>query len=145
MVRFSAESLLRLPVRMNGIQLGYPVDVVIDPGVRRVLGLDVHCGDDAHRFLPLSAARVDADELAIGSTLTLLDTAELTFYRKRGTTLRTLRGVPVSRAGRVVGTLQDVIASADGAIFELVVDGGARVSVDDRLRISGEPRRLDAA
>ena len=145
MSRFSAESLLGRPVRMNGIQLGHPVDVVIDGDVRRVAGLDVRCGDDAHRFLPLTAARIRSDELAIASTFMLLSPDELAFYRKRGTTLRRLRGTPVSLGGRAAGTLQDVIASGDGAIVEVVLDGDRHVPMDDALRIGGDPRRRDAA
>ena len=42
----SASELLRLPVRMHGIQLGHAVDVIFDRDRRRALGLEVLCGDD---------------------------------------------------------------------------------------------------
>lgn len=144
MNRFSAESLLRRPVRVDGLKLGHPVDVVIDREARRVLGLEVLCGDDAHRFLPLSAARIDSDHIAVGSALTLLSADELAFYRKRGTTTRQLRGALVTRKRRELGQFEDVVASADGAIVELVVAGGIRVPMDESVRIQSDSRR-DAA
>ena len=88
----SADSLLRLPVRVRGIQLGRPVDLILDAQGERAIGLDVLCGDDTHRFLPLAAAEVRDDHLAVASALTLLAGAELDFYRGRGSTLRQLRG-----------------------------------------------------
>jgi hypothetical protein len=141
----SAESLLRLPVRVDGVKLGQPVDVVLDREVRHILGVEVVSGDDVRRFLPLSAARIEAEEIAVASALTLMSADELAFYNKRGTTMRKLRGAPVSRARRVLGTLKDVIASLDGVITELVVADGTHVRVDADLRIDGEPRRVDAA
>ncbi len=85
-------SLLRLPVRFRGIQLGRPVDVILDPRSERAIGLDVLCGDDTHRFLPLAAAEVRDGEIAVSSALTLLTSAELDFYRDRGSTLRDREG-----------------------------------------------------
>ena len=61
----AADELLRLPVRMHGIQLGRPVDVLLDPDGRRVVGLDVLCGDEVHRFLPLAAAELAAEEIGV--------------------------------------------------------------------------------
>jgi hypothetical protein len=87
----TADDLLRLPVKVRGIQLGWPVDVILDAQGRRAFGLDVLCGDDSHRFLPLAAAQVRDDEIRVGSALTLLTDAELEFYRTRGSTLRELR------------------------------------------------------
>ena len=62
-----ARDLLRLPVRLRGIQLGRPVDLIIDRSGERVLGLDVLCGDEVHRFLPISAVTMHEDELAVSS------------------------------------------------------------------------------
>jgi hypothetical protein len=87
----STEALLGLPVRVRGIQLGRPVDVIFDRSGEQPIGLDVLCGDDQHRFLPLAAAEVRADEIAVGSALTLLTDRELAFYRAQGVTLRDLR------------------------------------------------------
>src|SRR2546423_7841283 len=114
----SAE-VLALPVRMHGIGLGRSVGLIVDVDVRRVLGFEVRCGDDTHRFLPLAAARVRAGEIVVASPLTLLD--ELAFYRARGHGLGALRGARVANAGGDLGTLRDVVFEPDGAINELVV------------------------
>ena len=111
--------VLALPVRMHGIGLGRSVELIVDVDVRRVLGIEVRCGDDTHRFLPLAAAHVREGEIAIASPLTLLD--ELAFYRARGRGLGALRGARVANAGGDVGTLRDVAFDADGSILELVV------------------------
>ena len=111
--------VLALPVRMHGIALGRSVDLIVDVDVRRVLGFEVRCGDDTHRFLPLAAARVHEDKIAIGSPLTLLD--ELAFYRARGHGLGALRGARVANARGKLGPLRDVVFEDDGMIGELVV------------------------
>src|SRR5438067_198368 len=82
MRRFSSGDLRSLPIRLHGIELGRAVDLIVELETMRVLGLDVRCRDDTHRFLPLAAARVGEAEIAIGSALLLLD--ELPFYRARG-------------------------------------------------------------
>ena len=99
--------VLALPVRMHGIGLGRSVELIVDVDVRRVLGFEVRCGDDTHRFLPLAAAHVHDAEIAIASPLTLLD--ELAFYRARGRGLGALRGARVANAGGAVGKLRDVV------------------------------------
>jgi len=111
--------VLALPVRMHGIALGRSVDLIVDVDVRRVLGFEVRCEDDTHRFLPLAAARVHEDKIAIGSPLTLLD--ELAFYRARGHGLGALRGARVANARGKLGPLRDVVFEDDGMIRELVV------------------------
>ena len=45
MTGVSGDELLRLPVRVRGIQLGRVVDVLLDPTEARALGVDVLCGD----------------------------------------------------------------------------------------------------
>jgi sporulation protein YlmC with PRC-barrel domain len=115
----ASRDVLALPVRVHGIELGRVVELVVDLEVKRVLGFEVRCGDEAHRFLPLAAARVRDGEIAIGSSLTLLD--ELAFYRGRGHGLGALRGARVASAGGKVGTLRDVVFDAGGSIRELVV------------------------
>jgi sporulation protein YlmC with PRC-barrel domain len=117
-----------LPVRLHGIELGRAVELIVDLDVRRVLGFEVRCGDDAHRFLPLAAARVHDGQIATGSSLTLLD--ELPFYRARGRGLAALRGARVANAGGEVGVLRDVVFEDDGTIRELVV---ATASGEQRL------------
>jgi len=79
----AASELLSLPVRMHGIQLGTPVDALLDEHADRVLGFELLCGDGTHRFLPFSVARLQADEIAVDSALTLIDERDLEFYRRR--------------------------------------------------------------
>lgn len=117
----SAERLLRLPVRVRGIGLGRPVDLVLDREHTRVLGFEVLCGDEERRFLPLAVATVRESELEIRSSLALLEAAELAFYTKRGSTFAALRGSGVLRARRLVGELADLTLAADGTIASVVV------------------------
>jgi hypothetical protein len=130
-----AEALLRRPVRLRGIRLGRPVDLVLDSAPLRAIGVEVLCGDDSVRFLPLAAARVHDDEIAVGSALLLLQEPDLSFYRRRGTMLSELRGRQVERHGLELGALRDVVLDGSGAIAEIVVDGGTRVPVEPALRI----------
>jgi len=74
--------LLALPVRMHGIQLGRPVQALVDPRADRVLGLELVCGDGTHRFLPFSVARVRPGEIEVSSALALIDERELDYYRR---------------------------------------------------------------
>ena len=134
MTSFSSGRLLSLPVRLHGIALGRPVDLILRPETMRLLGLEVRCGDETHRFLPLAAARIGEHEIAIDSPLLLLD--ELPFYRGQGRSFQALRGARV-RAGRAeAGTLKDMLVGDDGKIERLLVEGpgGARdVPVDGVL------------
>ena len=139
-----ADELLRLPVRLHGIQIGRPVDVILDPSGGRVVGFELLCGDDEHRFLPLAGARVGDDEIALDSALTLLDTPELSFYRTRARSLRTLRGSVVERRGSRVGRLDDVVVAADGTITQLVVDDRA-TPLGDGVRLPADPSAAPAA
>ena len=121
-MRLSAAQLLLRPVRVHGIDLGRAVDLILAPtNGRRALGFEVLCGDEEHRFLPLAAATVRADEIEVASTLTLLDDAELAYYRERASTLASLRGLQVSQAGRPLGALKDLVIGADGGIVAVVV------------------------
>jgi hypothetical protein len=123
----AAEELLRLPVRVHGIELGRPVDLILDLGPPlRVLGFDVLCGDEDHRFLPLGAATIAEDEIAVGSTLTLLERGEVRYYREHGGTLRTARGADVERGGEHLGELRDLVIRPDGSIEAVVTDGRER-------------------
>ena len=117
----SAEGLLRLPVRVRGIELGRPVDLVLDREHTRALGFEVLCGDEERRFLPLAVATIRESELELRSSLALLEAAELAFYTKRGTTFAALRGSSVMRARRPAGELVDVTLAADGTIASIVV------------------------
>jgi hypothetical protein len=86
----SAADLLLLPVRLHGIQLGRPVDVLVDPVVDRIVGFEVLCGDDAQRFLPFAVTDVRPDEIRVESALTLIDERDLEFYRRRSRRLTEL-------------------------------------------------------
>ena len=105
MTRLLAGDLLRLPVRTKGIEIGRPVDVIVDPERNRALGFDVLCRDGSHRFLPLSAAVFDTEQIAVASPLMLLAEDQLDFYRTRAKSLRAL--VPV---------LESVTVDADGTL-----------------------------
>jgi hypothetical protein len=133
----AADRLLRLPVRLHGIQLGRPVDLLLDADARRVIGIDLLCADEAHRFLPLAAAEVEEEHIVVRSAFTLLDDAELAFYRTKGLTLRALRGTAVRSRAETVGVLRDLELGADGAVARLLLaDGDGERWVDvDGLRL----------
>src|SRR5919204_6423446 len=116
-----ADRLLGLPVRLHGIPLGRPVDLLLDVRELKALGLDVLCGDDVHRFLPLQVAVVTNEEIAIRSPFLLLEEDELAFYRARASALADLRGTAVRRAGRDLGVLEDLVVAADGSLAAVVV------------------------
>jgi hypothetical protein len=130
-----SDALLALPVRLHGIQLGRPVDLLLDRDELKVVGFDLICGDDEHRFLPLATATIHPDEIAILSPLVLLEEDELTFYRTRTFALASLRGKSVDRGKRHEGTLHEVVLAGDGTLSEVVVEGGRRVSFDETVRI----------
>jgi hypothetical protein len=134
----SAERLLGLPVRLNGIPLGTPVDLLVDLERRRAIGLEVLCGDEALRYLPLAAADVRDDEIAIGSALLLFDARDLAWYRRRAASLAALRGSGVRVGRRLVGRLATLVVAADGTIPAVVVEDDGRtrrVDFDDRVAI----------
>jgi hypothetical protein len=131
--------LLALPVRLHGIQLGRPVDLLLDRDTLRTVGLDVLCGDDVHRFLPLPTASVTDDEIAILSPLVLLEDDELHFYRSRTFALSALRGRPVKRQGRDLGALGDVVVDVAGELVAVVV-AGKRIASYGELRLAANRR-----
>ena len=102
-----------MPVLVRGIRLGEVASVLLDADEPRIVGLDVLCGDGANRFLPFSTARGGVTGIDVDSTLTLLDTRELQFYRAR---TRSLASVP---------ELADARIEAEGA---LVIPLTARLS-----------------
>ena len=111
--------LLSLPVRHNGIDLGHPVDVLLNLDTGRALGLEVRCRDDVNRFIPLGAARLASDATELASPLALLD--DVAFYRARGAAVRALRGAAVTGHG-AAGPLADVLLADSGAIDSLLVE-----------------------
>ncbi len=99
-----ASSFLRMPVVLRGIRLGEVDSVLLDAEEPRVLGFDVLCGDGENRFLPFGAARPRDDLVETDSSLMLLGSRELDFYRDRG---RSLAAVP---------ELADALVEPDGAL-----------------------------
>jgi hypothetical protein len=136
--------LLARPVRIRGIQLGRPVDLVVDPVSWRVIGLDVRCGDGVLRFLPLAAARVRADEVEVRSALLLLDEGDTSFYRRGTLSLRRLVGSRVTERGEPSGPLADVVVSSDGAITAVELEDGRRLRAGRGVAV-GVPGRATAA
>ena len=130
-----SDELLALPVRLHGISLGRPVDLLLDRSDLKVVGLDIRCGDDVHRFLPLATAVVRDDEITILSPLVLRDEDEFAFYQARAFALATLRGKPVDRAGRREGALHEIVLRVDGTLVELVVDDDRRIPFGETVRI----------
>jgi hypothetical protein len=131
--------LLALPVRLHGIQLGRPVDLLLDRATLRTVGLDVLCGDEVHRFLPLPTAAVSDDEIAILSPLVLLEEDQLHFYRSKTFALSVLRGRAVQRKGRDLGALGDIVVGAAGELVAVVV-AGKRIASDGELRFAANRR-----
>jgi hypothetical protein len=139
----SGAQLLGLPVRLHGLQLGQPTDLLLDRDAMRALGIDVVCGDGAHRFLPFPTAMIGNDAITIKSPLVLLEADELSFYRSRSFTLSSLRGRPVERDAVTLGVLRDVIVATDGELAAVLVeDDGAieRVPSDGDLRFASARR-----
>jgi hypothetical protein len=135
----SAAASLRLPVRLHGIQLGRPTDLLIDTESWQALGVVVHCGDDSVRFLPWAASQPSDAEVAVGSALMLLE--DVAFYANRSTSLRSLIGgeLPVG------GVLRDVLIGDSGAVTELEVERDGELK---RLPPTGtrvRPKRATAA
>jgi hypothetical protein len=144
----SAARLLRLPVRVRGIELGRPVDLVLDRRHTRALGLEVLCGDGERRFLPLAVATVRESELELRSPLGLLDETELAFYTKRGSTFAALRGCGVARARTMLGKLVDLTLAADGTIASVVVatpDGREELDNGADVALGAAGTRIRAA
>jgi hypothetical protein len=139
----SGAELLRLPVRLHGLQLGRPADLLLDRDRMRAVGMDVVCGDDAHRFLPLPTAAVDDRAIRITSPFVLLEARELGFYRSRSFALSALRGKPVERSGIAVGILRDVLIGAGGKLVAVLVESEGetrRIPFDGDLRFAPERR-----
>ena len=103
------------------IRLGAVVDVLLDDSLQRVLGFDVLCGDRRHRYLPLPACEIGERAISVPSALVLMH-QELDFYRARGRALTAVRGFPVRRGERSLGTLRDLVFAPEGALLEVVLE-----------------------
>ena len=106
----SATELLQLPVRLNGIRLGRPVDLLLDSAEWRALGFVVLCGDESSRFLVFAAVDLREDAIDVSSALLLLEDVE--FYRDRSRSLRDLLGAE----------LRDLLVTPGGNVEALVVE-----------------------
>ena len=116
----SATGLLQLPVRLHGIRLGRPVDLLLDLAEWRALGFVVLCGDESSRFLVLAAADLREDAIDVPSALLLLEDVE--FYRGRSRSLRELLGEVVVSGQCELGELHDLMLMPDGGVDSLVVE-----------------------
>jgi hypothetical protein len=101
-----------VPVRLNGIELGRSIDLILDREGRQAIGLEVRCGDGMRRFLPLKTVHLHDDHISVNSVFALLDAGELAFYRERGRSLQELRA-----------ETPGVALELDGG-FAVVADGG---------------------
>ena len=135
----SAAAVLRLPVRLHGIQLGQPTDLLVDVESWHALGFVVRCGDEAVRFLPWAASQPSGEEVAVGSALLLLE--DVAFYAKRSTSLRSLIGgeLPVG------GVLRDVLIGDSGAVTELEIERHGELKRLPPTGIRVRPKRATAA
>jgi hypothetical protein len=114
------ERLLGLPIRFGDVHLGRVADLLVD--VRRgvVIGFEIACPDEEQRFLPLPAVEIRGEGIQLSSPLTLLDSDEASFYRKRGLPLAAVRG-PAAGSGAPAAVVEDVYVAPDGTIDTLVL------------------------
>jgi hypothetical protein len=132
---------------LDDILLGAPTDAVLDIESLRVVGLEIECGDGARRFLPLPAARIRDDHVAVGSALMLLENDVRDFYRRRTEMFSALVGAPVERGGRQLGALSDVLVARDGSAEAVCIDAngsGVQRHPSEGL-VVGAARRAPAA
>jgi hypothetical protein len=120
-------TLLQLPVRLHGIRLGQPVDLLLDVDNWQVLGFVVLCGDESTRFLPYAACSAAEGAIVVRSALMLFE--DVAFYEKRGVSFRSLLDGTVGTHGSLI----DVVVGPRGAVAELEVER------------DGERRRIAAA
>jgi hypothetical protein len=142
----TGDELLALPVRLHGIQLATPVDLLLEREGLRAVGLDLLCGDEEHRFLPLATAAIDDEQIAVLSALVLLEDDGLDFYRSRTVALSALRGGMVARKGKELGRLADVVVGTAGELRAILAELDGRIlrlPYDGTLTIA--PRRRSAA
>lgn len=139
----SSIELLQLPVRLHGIRLGQPVDLLFDESGRRALGLVVRCGDETERFLAFAAAEPGEDEIVVGSALLLLE--DVAFYRARSRSLRGLLGATVADDGSSLGIVADVLLLPDGTVESFVVVQNGRRRAVTPESVTLESARVPAA
>ena len=117
-------------MQLRGIQLGRPIDLLLDLDAWNVLGFVVLCGDESRRFLPFAACQVLDDEIAVGSALMLLEDSG--FYERRGVSFRSLLGTELSG-----GLVRDLQLNSTGHVVELTVErNGERVQAPVPARVA---------
>jgi hypothetical protein len=132
---------------LEDIHLGDPTDAVLDSESLRVVGLEIGCDDGVRRFLPLAAARLREDHVAVGSALLLLEENVRGFYRRRTLMFTALVGAPVQRAGRLLGQLSDLTVATDGeaeAVWVSLNGSGERAHARAGI-VVGPAQRVPAA
>jgi hypothetical protein len=82
MTSVSHPELLRLPVTVNGIEVGRTVEALVDASGEPI-GFELACRDGTRRFLPAGAAVIGPHEIRVGSALVFLGERELEWYRER--------------------------------------------------------------
>jgi hypothetical protein len=112
-------ALVGRSVMYRDIRLGVAVDALLDGLIRRLVGLDVLCGDGAHRFLPFPACDVQETHLSVDSALVFLE-RDVDFYRAGGRPFSALQGLPVRLSGIEVGTLVEVVVAPAGDVRTVV-------------------------
>lgn len=138
----SATELLLLPVQLNEIRLGRPIDLLLDPEEWRALGFVVRCRDESERFLVFAAADLRADAIDVLSAFLLLD--DVDFYRGRSRSLRSLLGGIVVNGPREVGELHDLLLGADGTVAALVVEEDGTIGEVGPAGATVEPEHVSA-
>src|SRR5438094_10211207 len=136
----SAPELRELPVRLHGIRLGGPVDLLLDPVEWRALGFLVLCGDESTRFLVFAAVDLQDDAIDVPSALLLLEDFE--YYRDRSRSLRDLLGDAVVSGRRELGELHDLLLLPDGSVESLIVEQDERIREVRPAVTSIEPERV---
>jgi len=132
---------------LDDLRLGAPTDAVLDSDSVRVVGLEVECRDGVRRFLPLAAARIRSDRVAVGSALMLLEEDVGAFYRRRSSLFSALVGQHVERDGHPLGLLVDLVIAPDGTTESVrVAVNGSGEHDHPRTGIMLRPaRRIPAA
>ena len=113
--------VLNRPVRIRGIDVAEPVDVLLDPELRCVLGFEVHCRDGVNRFLPWLASELEPEQLSVELPVTLLDGPQLDYYREHSLALNALRRLPVAGLDGSAARVEDVIVDSRGLVQALVL------------------------
>ena len=99
-------TLLGLPVRLGDVTLGRVEDIVLQPGLDRIVGLVLEGRGGLSLFLPWVAASPEPDRVSIGSVFALLAGPELDFY--------VANGVRLSDAP--IGALPEALVADSGAL-----------------------------